>query len=317
MKPEEVAEKDKPDTEIERIQEEGKPRKTTVKELADQVQKFNKKLGEAEKEESELDFEVDAPYGVLVGVSDLHYGNQNVNMEFVEKVLDFIKNNKYCWCFLNGDVLDNWTEIAPQGGIYEQTIRPEYQYEIMKEKLEPIKDSILAIIYGNHEGRSQKAGEENPMERLSKEFNIGYLGAGGRININLNGIEYKIHARHRYHYHSSLNPTHPCKRLIGKLDTEADVVAIGHNHDPVINKLHIDKPRTLIRYGSAMPSTRYSRYKGYPEKPLVAPSVLLSSETKQHDPLMNLGLAEDYLKINSNNRSNNNRNNGGLFGLFE
>ena len=295
--PENVEKDNSPVSKIQRIQEQDKPREDKIEEVHQAVQELNKSINNLEEENKALDYEIEGDYVALVGISDLHYGNKNVEMDYVEKIINFVSEHERAYAFLNGDIIANWVEIAPKGGIYEQTIKPEFQLEIMEKKLEPIKDSIIAVIYGNHEGRSQKAGEENPMGRMSKELDIPYLGPGGRINLNFNGIEYKVHARHRYRYESSINPTHACKRLVENLDMEADIVAIGHNHDPAISQIHKGgKLRTLIRFGCAMPSTRYSSYRGYKETPPLAPSVLLGADRKIHEPFMELSVIEKFIK---------------------
>lgn len=138
-----------PKTHIEQIEEKDAPREEKLEEMYEAVREFNKSLQSLENSKKNIKFKVSGDFIAVSIVSDLHYGNVNVDMDYVERVLSFIENNERAYCVLNGDILDNWTVISPQGGVYEQTLNPEYQKEIMVHKLKPLKDKILAIIYGN------------------------------------------------------------------------------------------------------------------------------------------------------------------------
>ena len=281
---------------VEQIEESGKPLNQKLDEMYEAVRNFNKSLQNLEETKQSVDFNVNARYILLVGRSDLHYGNENVDMDYVDRLLNFIENTPNVYCFLNGDVLDNWVMLAPQGGIYEQTLKPERQLDIMIHKLRPIKDKVLALCYGNHEGRSQKQGDKNPSKIMAEQLDVAYLGAGGRLNLNFGDLVYKIHIRHRFRYESSFNPTHACNRLIEQLDSEAQIVFLGHKHEPAIaTHFKAGRQRSLLRFGSAMPSTNYSNYLGFGESPLVAPSVILSGEEHLHHPFLSLRVAKAYL----------------------
>lgn len=266
------------------------------KEIEKAVRNFNNKLTEASIDKSEANFNATSDYIILLGISDLHYGNKNVNMDYVDELLEFVADNDNVFCFLSGDLIDNWVKLAPSGGIYEQTLPPEYQREVMNRKLAPIKDKILAIVSGNHEQRSERQGDENPSKMMAKELDCTYLGFGGRINIKFNdGPEYKVHVRHKYKFNSTYNPTHTCVKLIQNKDTEADVVCVGHHHEPAIASHYVSgKQRSLLRFGSSMASTGFSESIGFAKTPLEAPSVLLKGDRKVHHPFLDLELAKTY-----------------------
>lgn len=286
-----------PETEIERIEEKDIPREEKLEEMYEAVREFNKSLKDLEKTKQSIDFEVIGEYIAVLFISDLHYGNENVDMEFVDRLIDFVKSHERAYCVLNGDIIDNWVKLSPSGGIYEQTIKPEYQNEIIINKLKPIADSILAVIYGNHEGRSQKQGEKNPAKVMAEKLDVAYLGPGGRLNLNFNGFKYKMHIRHKFRYESSFNPCHACGRLIEQLDSEAQIVGIGHKHDPAIEvRYKAGEQRTLLRFGSSMPSTNYSNYLGYGKTPLVAPTVILSGKEFMHHPFLDISIVEKYIE---------------------
>lgn len=289
---------EEPSIKIRQIQSQDKPREEKIEEMHEAIREFNEKLNTLDRDKNTVNFDVDGDFLAVVGISDLHYGNQNVDMDFVEDLIDFVEGHERAYCFLNGDIIDNWVHLSPNGGEYEQTIRPEYQREIIRQKLEPIEDKILGVTYGNHEGRSQKEGEQNPMDLMSKELDVPYLGSGGRINLVFDEeLKYRLHVRHRFRYESTFNPCHACGRLIEQLDSDADIVAIGHKHDPAIEvRFKAGKQRSLMRFGSAIPSTRYSSYLGFEDSPLVAPTVVVSSKEKAHHPFIDISVVRDFIE---------------------
>lgn len=286
-----------PKTKIERIEEKDIPKEEKLEQMYEAVREFNKSLKNLDETNQSINFDVSGEYIAVVFISDLHYGNENVDMEFVDRLIEFVRDHERAYAVLNGDIIDNWVKLSPSGGEYEQSLKPEYQNEIITHKLEPIKDSILAVIYGNHEGRSQKQGEKNPAKVMAEKLDVAYLGPGGRLNLNFNGFKYKLHIRHKFRYESSFNPCHACGRLIEQLDSEAHVVGIGHKHDPAIEvRYKAGTQRTLLRFGSAMPSTKYSNYLGYNATPLVAPTVILSGQKFMHHPFLDISIVKQYIE---------------------
>ncbi len=289
--------KSEPKVTIEKIQAKDATREEKLSEMYEAVRDFNKSLKTLENSKKNITFDVVGGFIVVVGISDLHYGNVNVNMDYVDKLLEFVEKEERAYCFLNGDILDNWVEISPKGGVYEQTVPPEYQKEIMVNKLKPIKHKILAIVDGNHEGRSSKAGERSPSEDMAEALDVPYLGQGGRVNLNFGKFTYKMHIRHRFRYESSFNPCNANGRLVEQLDSEADIVAIGHKHDPAIEvRYKAGKQRSFMRFGSAMPSTNFSDSLGFDESPPVAPCVILSGKEFMHHPVIDIGVAKSYIR---------------------
>lgn len=289
--------KSKPEIEIERIEEKNLPEEEKMEEMFNAIREFQSGLKKIDETKQSISFNVEGDFIAVLFLSDLHLGNVNVNFEYIDKLINFVKNHERAFAVLNGDLIDNWVRLSPAGGEYEQTINPELQQRVINYKLEPIKDKMLAIIKGNHEERSERQGDENPARAMARKFDVAYLGAGGRLNLNFNGFIYKLHIRHRFRYESSFNPCHACGRLIEQLDSEADIVGIGHKHDPAIEvRFKAGKQRSLLRFGAAIPATSYSKALGYDNTPLVAPTVVLSGVKKAHHPFIDISIVEKYIE---------------------
>jgi len=265
-------------------------------ELEELIAEYGSKLQNLDSEQESVSYDISTNWFPVIGLSDLHIGHKNTDYDYINKLFDFVADHKRAHCFINGDLIENWVRASPNAGGWDETLPPKYQRKLARHKLGKIKDKILFLIEGNHEWRSAKQGEQPMLEAIAEDMNIPYLGHGGRINLNINGIKYKMHARHKFRYESSFNPCHACGRLNEQLDSEADLVAIGHKHTPnVENRFKAGKWRLYIRYGAALPSTNYEQYAGYAQTPLVAPTAMLSGEQKAMEGFKRLETVEQFL----------------------
>jgi len=265
-------------------------------ELEELIADYGSKLQDLDSQQESVSYEVDAEWFPLVGLSDLHIGHKNTDYDYINSLFDFVADHRRVHCFVNGDLIENWVRASPDAGGWDETLPPKYQRKLARHKLSKIESKILFLISGNHEWRSAKQGEVPMLEAIAEDMNIPYLGHGGRINLDINGIKYKVHARHKFRYESSFNPCHACGRLNEQLDSEADIVAIGHKHTPDIeSRFKAGKWRLYIRYGAALPSTNYEQYHGYSQTPLVAPTAMLSGQQKAMEGFKRLETVEKFL----------------------
>lgn len=273
-----------------------KDEEIALDELEELIAEYGSKLQSLDVEQDSVSYEVETDWFPIVGLSDLHIGHKNTDYDYINKLFNFVNDHKRVHCFINGDLIENWVRASPDAGGWDETLPPKYQRKLARHKLESIKNKILFLIEGNHEWRSAKQGEQPMLEAIAEDMGIPYLGHGGRINIDLNGLTYKLHARHKFRYESSFNPCHACGRLTEQLDSEADVVAIGHKHTPNIeSRFKAGKWRLYIRYGAALPSTGYEKYAGYVETPLVAPTIMLNGQQKAMEGFKRLETVEQFL----------------------
>jgi len=273
-----------------------KDEEISLDELEEMIADYGQKLQDIDVEQEEVSYSIDTNWLPILGLSDLHIGHRNTDYEYIDKLFDFIKNHRRAYCFVNGDLIENWVRASPDSGGWDEVVSPKIQRKLARHKLEQIQDKILFLIEGNHEWRSRKQGETPMLKKIAEDTGIPYLGHGGRMNIKVNGIQYKLHARHKFRYESSFNPTHACGRLNEQLDSEADVVAIGHKHVPDIeSRFKAGKWRLYIRYGAALPSTDYEQYAGYDKTPLVAPTIMLSGNEKAMEGFKRLETVENLI----------------------
>lgn len=178
-------------------------------------------------------------------LADLHIGSKFFKRKILELHLNTIKNDPNGLLILNGDLVNNSIKTSI-GDIYEETMNPEEQIDLLVELFEPLKDKIIGVIGGNHEVRTYKQTGisilKNFCYRLglidvySNVSNLTFLSFGksrDRDNVKNTFTIYNSHGRgggkmigskaNRVHNLSSIVPN-------------ADLYIHSHTHAPITFK---------------------------------------------------------------------------------
>lgn len=107
----------------------------------------------------------------LVGLGDFHIGNKQTNEEFIECTISYIAKSPNMYVVLNGDIIECVTRQS-KGDIYSlKYTSPDEQFDRALELLTPIKDRILFITSGNHDGGNRSEGHDYN-KQLALVFNL-------------------------------------------------------------------------------------------------------------------------------------------------
>lgn len=124
----------------------------------------------------------------IVPLGDLHIGASQCMLKEIKETIDYIANNENVYTILLGDIIDNGV-IAGKvaSAVYDNNISPLKQVQYAVDLLRPIKDKILGVVSGNHEMRSEKVVNVNPLYLICSELGITHLynDSLGIIKINL------------------------------------------------------------------------------------------------------------------------------------
>ena len=184
-------------------------------------------------------------YVNIYPLADLHIGSKHFKRKILEMHLNTINNDPNALLILNGDLVNNSTKDSV-GDIYEETLNPEEQIDLLVELFEPLKDKIIGVVCGNHEARTYKATGisilKNFCYRLglidvySNVANLTFLSFGksrGRDTVKQTFTIYNSHGRgggkmigskaNRVHNLSSIVPN-------------ADLYIHSHTHAPITFK---------------------------------------------------------------------------------
>lgn len=110
----------------------------------------------------------------IIPVFDVHLGSQEC-ME--QKFIAFIKKvaeTPNVYLVLGGDLIDNGTKSSVTN-VFRATMSPSQQKKEMANILKPVADRILCMIPGNHERRSGKDADDDPVYDIAAKLDVEHL----------------------------------------------------------------------------------------------------------------------------------------------
>lgn len=191
----------------------------------------------------------------IIPLSDLHLGASSCMLKEIKETIKIIEQTPNCYTVLVGDIIDNGVITGKGLGVYDNVLSPMKQIEQAVELLRPIKDKILACVSGNHEERSEKASNINPMYLICCELGIldVYRSNLAILKIQL-GERSNSHHRKTYTlllHHGKGTSESAIKKdwdFIGKFEN-CDCIITGHTHSPrnaKFEKIVIDNHNNTI-----------------------------------------------------------------------
>jgi hypothetical protein len=132
----------------------------------------------------------------IVPLSDLHIGAKAHNSKRLDKTIQYIAENDHVFSFFNGDILENALGDSIGGAVYEQIMRPHEQAVYAIEKFRPIAHKIWWAQPGNHEWRSKKHSDIDPLYWICRVLGIPYFDEPIYVDILWKGNVYTAFAQH-------------------------------------------------------------------------------------------------------------------------
>ena len=231
----------------------------------------------------------------LVPLADLHIGCKDANVKVIRKYIDWIKEHKNAFTILNGDLMNCATkDSTPE--LYDDLITPDQSYNRLKILLEPIKDRILMITRGGHEGQIYRRVGADYMARLAWDLgDIPYKPDGGMVGIWLSRADHNMtfwtYATHGW---GGARKTGGKANKIEELTNAvyADCYVLSHDHTQIIHRFNTLEPpksrctpkraaymhthrRLLVNTGGFINYAGYIQSKGYTPQDIGTPRVLM------------------------------------------
>lgn len=231
----------------------------------------------------------DADYVKLYPVFDVHVGSTQFNEKRWLNFIDQIKNEPNSYLIIGGDLMDNGlrTSIANP---FEQTMRPADQKIYLAETLKPITDKILCGVSGNHEYRSVKEADENPLYDVFAKLNIeDKFRENGAFVFITKQVKDTRHSNRPVYSLLTMHGSGAAGTVGGGVNKQikyahsiegVDIVVTGHTHKPVVapdGKLVIDKNhRTVTQHNLyTVVATSWMQYGGYGMRGQYAPGAVV------------------------------------------
>lgn len=133
---------------------------------------------------------------MVVPLSDLQWGAEECREEAIRSYIKWIGETENVFAFINGDLLNNALAGSVGGSVYFDKIKPHEQVLTMIELLRPIAHKILWAIPGNHEERTVKVADLDPLEWICMALNIPYYSQPIFVDILWNDHRFSFYCFH-------------------------------------------------------------------------------------------------------------------------
>lgn len=228
--------------------------------------------------------------GIVVTISDVHYGCKMCNVPFFEKVMNWCYNNEDVYVKTNGDLLECSTLSSPS--LFDQNIDINDQFDYMVDVLRPLaeEDRLLWMVRGNHEKRILRETGYDIARTLAKTLNIPYFEHGCSYQIK---IRQETQKRSQIYTGYMIHGATAARTIAGKLRKcnnlsdviNAEIYEYGHVHELFHNAApyyDIDRGRIVKRRRHYILTGGYLNYGGYVQEKGYRPVALGSPKIKLH-----------------------------------
>ena len=206
-------------------------------------------------------------------VADVHIGAKECDLRGFKAFLKRVEDDDDSYLVLCGDMINNGIKDSLTN-VYDELMPPQAQIDKAVELLEPVADRILGCVSGNHERRSKKAVDIDPMAyiccllRIDRVFrqNLAF------VRVNLVRGNTKDHYALLLVHGKTLNKQMKFSYAIEGVDA----IVGGHLHSGQIRRdarLILTKSnRCVVKPFVNLTATSWLKYGGYAASGLYMPA---------------------------------------------
>lgn len=226
----------------------------------------------------------------IIPISDVHLGSPGcMEQEFV-RFIKTVKETPNMYLVLGGDLIDNGTRSGVTN-VFRATMSPSAQKKEMANILSEVRDRCLCFVPGNHERRSGKDADDDPMYDIAAKLDLEHLYreniAFVKIQMGKNRKEVGSVGDKRPTY--MLTVVHGSGGGIltggsvnrgerfGYVIDGMDALIVGHTHKPFTTqpgKIYIDprNNKVSVKPFKVISSTSWLEYGGYAAQKMLLPT---------------------------------------------
>lgn len=179
----------------------------------------------------------------IVPLSDVHYGSRAHNRKRFGEYVKWIETNKDVYCFLNGDIIENAIDGSIGGAVYESILTPSEQIwgshdgkePGMIELLRPIAHKILWAQPGNHEWRTWKKTNLDPLRIICSELDVPYYDEPIFTDVLAWGHRFTFYCQHGTTGSNTKGGKMIAASRPAQFQEAIDYLVMGHVHDSMAN----------------------------------------------------------------------------------
>lgn len=229
----------------------------------------------------------------IIPISDVHLGSPEcMEQEFIQ-FIHKVANTPNVYLTLGGDLIDNGTKSGKTNP-FRAVMPPSQQKKEMANILSEVKDRILCFVPGNHEKRSGKDADDDPVYDIAAKLDLEMLYRENMAFVKIRmgnttapgGYKTKSELRPVY----VLGVTHGAgggvmtgsavnrnERFGYAFSGDLDALIVGHTHKPFLTqpgKIHVDARNNTvsIKPFRVISSTSWLEYGGYAVNKMLLPT---------------------------------------------
>ena len=218
-------------------------------------------------------------------ISDVHLGAAEHMTREWELFCQRVKDEPNSYIILGGDLINNGTKTSISN-VFEETMRPREQKQVMAKMLEPLKDKILCAVSGNHERRNKDVDNDITYDIMCK------LDIENRYRENVAFMKLMFGKKDG---HGATNPTYVFaithgsggglltggavnrNERFGYVIDGCDCLIVGHVHKPFITqpaKIQIDTHNNQVKVKpfKVVSMTSWLGWGGYAAQKMLLPA---------------------------------------------
>jgi predicted phosphodiesterase len=162
-------------------------------------------------------------------IGDVHLGAAEHMSKEWSDFLRKIADDDSAYLILTGDLMNNATR-ASVSDVYEEICPPSEQKKIIYDQLYSVRDKILCGVMGNHEGRSAKDVDNDPLYDVFVQLGIQerYRKNMAFLRIRLQLATFKVVVLHGTTPNKAKNFSYAIDGV--------DCMITSHTHNPSVNR---------------------------------------------------------------------------------
>ena len=223
----------------------------------------------------------------IIPVSDVHLGSPECREQEFINFIDTVSKTENTYLVIGGDLIDNGTRSSVTNP-FRATMPPSQQKREMANILEKVHDRILCFVPGNHERRSGKDADDDPVYDIAAKLDLENLYRENIAFMKIQlGKQRAKDGKSRPTY--VLAVTHGSgggiltgagvnrNERFGYTIDGLDALIVGHTHKPYVTqpgKISVDAHNNLITIKpfKVISSTSWVDFGGYAAQKMLLPS---------------------------------------------
>ena len=229
---------------------------------------------------------------IIFPVADVHLGaEQQMEQEFLA-FIDMVRKTPNGYLIIAGDMLDNGVKNSVTN-VYRQRYMPAEAKRMMAKMLEPVRDRILVGTGGNHEFRSSREVDDDPLydifakldieERYRENLAFLKISVGEKEHSGIANPTYCIVVTHGAGGGIMTGGAVNRAEKFGYVLDGADMLVLGHTHkqfDTTPGKIKIDlhNNRVSVKPFKVCSVSSWLAYGGYAARMMMPPNTMVQTK---------------------------------------